>query len=184
MHKFFIKSRSNTAIIQAISHKRSLCKVKVHFCLHPTLSFVMYWISAQKACRQYLHAVCTAYTTYTLSALFALLLRLHSVLLFVMCWISAQKVCRQCMHFVCTAYTVSACAFAIGFIVCIVSTRELAFSVTADRKIYHARQKFLSEIPNFFSPYTGNPPSRSCACVSATVACSSCVGEFFICLHT
>lgn len=62
------------------------------------------------------------------------------------------------MNFVCTAYTVSACAFAIGFTICIVSTHEYAFPVTADRKIYHARQKFLSEMPNFFSPYTGNPP--------------------------
>ena len=90
----------------------------------------------------------------------------------------------QRMHFVCTAYTVSACAFAIGFTTCIVSTHEYAFPVTADRKIYHARQKILSEVPNIFSPYTGNPPSRSCACNSAPVACSSCVGDFFICLHT
>lgn len=62
------------------------------------------------------------------------------------------------MHFVCTAYTVSACALVIGFTTCIVSTHEYAFPVTADRKIYHARQKILSEVPNFFSPYTGNPP--------------------------
>lgn len=88
------------------------------------------------------------------------------------------------MHFVCTAYTVSACAFAIGFTICIVSTHEYAFPVTADRKTYHARQEFLSEVSNIFSPYTGNPPSRSCACNSAPAACSSCVGEFFICLHT
>lgn len=88
------------------------------------------------------------------------------------------------MNFVCTAYTVSACAFAIGFIVCIVSTREPAFSVTADRKIYHARQKFLSEVPNIFSPYTGNPPSRSCACNPAPAACSFRVDKNFICLHT
>ena len=38
------------------------------------------------------------------------------------------------MHFVCTAYTESACTFVVGFTVCIVSTRESAFSVTADRK--------------------------------------------------
>ena len=34
-------------------------KVNVHFCLHPTLLFVIFWISAQKVCRQYLHAACT-----------------------------------------------------------------------------------------------------------------------------
>ena len=88
------------------------------------------------------------------------------------------------MHFVCTAYTVSACAFAIGFTTCIVSTHEYVFLVTADRKIYHARQKILSEVPNIFSPYTGNPPSRSCACASAIAVCSFRVCEISICLHT
>lgn len=88
------------------------------------------------------------------------------------------------MHFVCTAYTVSACAFAVGFTTCIVSTHGYGFPVTADRKIYHARQEILSEVSNIFSPYTGNPPSRSYACNPAPAACSSCVGEFFICLHT
>ena len=86
-------------------------KVNVHFCLHPTLSFVICWISAQKACRQYLHAACTVYTTYTLSVLFALLLRLHSALLFVICWISAQKACRQCLHPACTICTITSSAF-------------------------------------------------------------------------
>ena len=88
------------------------------------------------------------------------------------------------MNFVCTAYTVSACAFAIGFTTCIVSTHEYAFPVTADRKIYHARQEILSEVPNIFSPYTGNPPSRSCACNSEIAVCSFRVGEISICLHT
>lgn len=54
----------------------------------------------------------------------------------------------------------------------------VCISCNGRQKIYHARQKILSEVPNIFSPYTGNPPSRSCACVSAAVACSSCVGEF------
>ena len=88
------------------------------------------------------------------------------------------------MNFVCTVYTVSACAFAIGFTTCIVSTHEYVFSVTADGKIYHARQKILLEVPNIFSPYTGNPPSRSCACNSAPAACSFRVDKNFICLHT
>ena len=83
-------------------------KLNVHFCLHPTLLFVMCWISVQAACRQYLHAACT---TYTLSALFALLLRLHSALLFVICWISAQKACRQYLHPVCTICTITSSAF-------------------------------------------------------------------------
>lgn len=87
------------------------------------------------------------------------------------------------MHFVCTAYTVSACALVIGFTTCIVSTHEYVFSVTADGKIYHARQKILSEVPNIFSPYTGNPPSCSCACNFTPAACSFRVDKNFICLH-